>query len=162
MKQILILICFLFSGIILLGQKKNLEDILVEKSKKIETSVTGYLFGPRVTNLYMSASKKNKYLNYWYLNDCTIEQIEVQIDAKISKEYSTFVQQNKQKYVRQYFPFINKRGEQVMVITLSILYEFESMDEDIGKYYRKVFDDQNGEYLVFKYNYTKQCFFGNE
>ncbi|MFT4662893.1 MAG: hypothetical protein ACI8XB_003186 [Patiriisocius sp.] len=119
----------------------------------------GFLFNSTITEKYFSAKKEFEYLNYWKATECTISELESDIDDYLSLKIKPEISKNNEKYIRQYFPFINEKGEMIVVITFSLLsdLEYNRVIERIKKNFRGVYDS-NKNYFVLVHNYSDGSF----
>ncbi|MBX2929415.1 MAG: hypothetical protein KF852_16410 [Saprospiraceae bacterium] len=134
----------------------------ISTGKALEFKIDGinsFLFDSNLTRKYMQPIKSNKYKYYWRIDTCEIVTIEKEVKNYLIKHYNEVVVNKYPHYIRQYFPFINKKGEMIIIITLSFLNEEEQIDvmERLSLFPRYVFDDNvNFNYLSLRFNYTNR------
>lgn len=143
--------------------QESIDDRLqASTGKALEVKIEGinsFLFDSNLTRKYMQPIKSNKYKYYWRIDTCEIVTIEKEVKYHLRKHYNESVVNKYPHYIRQYFPFINKKGEMIVIITLSYLNEEEQIDvmERLSLFPRYVFDDNvNFNYLSLKFNYTNR------
>lgn len=121
--------------------------------------ITAFLFDSILSEKYIRPLKYSKYRRYWEIDTCEILNIEKEIKSYIKNNYPQVVADKYFHYIRQYFPFFNNKGDQIVIITLSFLneYEKEEVMRRLPLFPRYVFDDVvNFNYLSLVFNYTNR------
>jgi len=157
--------CKIIIGIILIPfigitQKNRVDSYPIGKTIEVYgQNYKGYIFDNVSTSVYMSSGKRNRFVAYWWLDECTIDEIELHLNDYVNKNYNEEVSSNLANYIRQYFPFINKDGDLIIRITLSLLEgnntEKSELVERIKKYYRSIFDGDGVSYFSVQLNYSE-------
>lgn len=124
----------------------------VGKTTKISNEkYTGFLFDEKSTTIWMSAQSEVQFKQYWSLSEDSIFIIDNALVQYVEDNFEPNIAQQLPLYIRQYFPFINMQNEKVAVVTLSIVKENgpsrDYIIENLGKYYRSVFDSTNDTYF---------------
>lgn len=159
----IILLCVLFSFIVvsdILSQGLINDKLRLSRGATLRVEIagiSGFLFDSTLTKKFMSPIKVNKYKSYWWIDSCEIIVIEKEIKNLLVNNYDKAIDDKYPHYIRQYFPFINKKGEMIIVITLSYLIEDEKDDviKRLSLFPRYVFDDAVN-YLALKFNYSRK------
>lgn len=119
---------------------------------------TGYLFDRRWTEPLMSAKTEAKFKAYWWLSRCEIPIIEECLKEYVSEHLDNSVRDSLDHYLRQYFPYINQDGKQMIHITLSELYKDDSLNEELKESlktrYRSFFGGSEDGFYVVRLDYS--------
>lgn len=161
----LILQMFFLPIAMIVGQEysKMARDLQRSRDGSIEVTVNeshGYLFDSVTVDFHVSKYRFVDYLNYWWVNQCVLEEVEYDISNHILKTYSELSDEVLKAYIRQYIPFISSNGEMMMLITLSNLgaQDLELRKESLKSWPRAVFDGNELHYITLKYSYSKRTF----
>ena len=102
-----------------------------------------YIFNREYTNRVLRVKKECKFLNYWQINECDVNDI-ITKNSKCQPNDET-------ECVYQLFPFIDKKGNKMCLITISLISkdEYKRKIDIFSSQYRSVFDGNRETYFSF-------------
>lgn len=161
-----ILPIFIFNADIIKGQTVDntgvTPRILLSDSSIIVKvkEVKGVLMSKEATNLSLKY-KKIKSLKYWRPSFDHLSLFEEMVKKHLQSDEHTENQYLMYgDYFRQYFPYVNRKGELLLLVTFSILSEADFLREKdhLLTRYRIQFDGLTS-YFSIKYNFSENDFF---
>jgi hypothetical protein len=115
-----------------------------------------YVFDGASTTKTIKLNKKNKFLNYYQLNECDYLEIDSFIIDKMVSEKKVSKEKIKH-FVRQYFPYINKKGE--IILRIALLKREENLPNQNYSNWPISCYDCEGSFFIFYLNMSLNKFF---
>jgi hypothetical protein len=116
-----------------------------------------YLFDKATTKKYFRTKKNKdlKYLNYWDLEPCVINELLGRFNEYTKTELIESKIITSEVIVWQFFPYINLKGELIVSVTISMFDEekYKEYESHLSQHYRSIFGDTD-YYLSFYFNYS--------
>lgn len=118
----------------------------------------GFLFGKQITERILKAKKEHCYMGYWYTEPDVLKSVEEPLQQYLKQKIDSAPSNS--MYIRQYFPFITKKGEQKILITLSLVRGFDNdhrLYSRLSEGYRGVYTEGDS-YLAVVFDYSNNTF----